>query len=239
MSTIKCLIVDDEPLGRRLLTSLVKKVKFLELVAVCQDAFEALDILENNQVDLLLTDIQMPEINGLEFVRSLPSPPVIIFITAHDRFAVSSYELAVADYLLKPVSFDRFLKAVNKARAQIDSQKQTSTESSRDMSDYIFVRADSKLKKLVFNDILYIEAVKDYIKIFTSDGMIMTNSSMKAIEEKLLPGQFIRIHNSYIISVKAVITLKHDLVELFDGTSLPVAKSRKDDLFAALKIDES
>src|SRR5690606_25310053 len=120
---IKCLIVDDEPIGREIIANFVKELHYLELVAVCEDAFEALDILQSTRIDLLLTDIQMPKINGLELVASLLSPPVIIFITAHDKFAVEGFELGVTDFLLKPVSFDRFLKAINKAKLQIELRK--------------------------------------------------------------------------------------------------------------------
>ncbi len=239
MSTIKCLIVDDEPIGREILENFVNKINFLELVAVCEDAFEALEIIENNPVDLMLSDIQMPQINGLEFVRSLPLPPVVIFITAHDRFAVNSFDLGVADYLLKPVSFERFLKAINKARMQIDMQRHSSVRPSNDESrDYIFIRADNKLKKVVFSSIRYIESIGDYIKIFTQGPALTTYSSMKAIEEKLPPDKFVRIHNCFIVSIKAVKAVDGNTVELITGTSLPIAKSRKEALFAALQIKD-
>lgn len=236
MSTIKCLIVDDEPLGREILETFVKKIPSLDLIAVCEDAFEALDILENHSVDLLLSDIQMPEINGLEFVRSLPSPPVIIFITAYDHFAVNSFELGVADYLLKPVSFDRFLKAVNKAKMQIDMKKHGAAVSNNENLEYFFIKSDNKLNKVIFRNIQYLEATGDYIKIFTSEPVLLSYSSLKAMEEKLPLDQFVRIHNSYIVSVNAVKAVSGNYVELINGTSLPVAKSRKESLFAALQI---
>ncbi len=237
MSTIKCLIVDDEPLGREILENFVKKINFLELVATCEDAFEALDILESHPVDLLLSDIQMPEINGIDFVRSLPSPPVIIFITAYDQFAVNSYELGVADYLMKPVSFDRFLKAINKAKQQIDMPKH-GAESHSDNPEYFFVKADNKLNKVIFKSIQYIEAVGDYIKIFTSDPALVSYSSLKSMEEKLPGDQFVRIHNSFIVSVNAVKAVNGNYIELVNGKSLPVAKSRKESLYAALQIKD-
>lgn len=230
------MIVDDEPLGQEILETFVKKIHFLELVAICEDAFEALDILENHPVDLLLSDIQMPEINGLEFVRSLPSPPVIIFITAYDQFAVNSFELGVADYLLKPVSFDRFLKAVNKAKMQIDMRKHGAAVSTNENPEYFFIKSDNKLNKVIFRNIQYIEATGDYIKIFTSEPVLVSYSSLKAMEDKLPLDQFVRIHNSYIVSVNAVKAVNGNYVELINGTSLPVAKSRKESLFAALQI---
>ena len=238
MSTIKCLIVDDEPLGREILENFVKRIHFLELAGICEDAFEALEILENHPVDLLLSDIQMPQINGLEFARSLPSPPVIIFITAYDQFAVNSFELGVADYLLKPVSFDRFLKAINKAKLQIEMQKNDTAVANSERQDYFFIKADNKLNKVIFSKISYIEAIGDYIKIFSSEPALLTYSSLKAMEEKLPFDRFVRIHNSYIVSVSAVKAVNANTVELFDGTSLPVAKARREALFAALQIND-
>lgn len=236
MSTIKCLIIDDEPIGREITENFAKQIHFLEVVAVCEDALEAMDILENTQIDLLLTDIQMPKINGLELVSSLPSPPVIIFITAHDKFAINSFELGVADYLLKPVAFDRFLKAVNKAKFEIEIRKNASLNPNKS-SEHIFIKANNKLNKINYSDILYIESLKDYIKIFTTEEVLITYSSMKAIEEKLPPMQFVRIHNSYLVSINAVKAVMGNTVELINEVSLPISKSRKDELFAALNIN--
>lgn len=239
---IKCLIVDDEPIGREIIENFVKQINYLEVTAVCEDAFEALGILQNKEIDLLITDIQMPKINGLEFVRSLPSPPVIIFITAHDQFAVNSFDLGVTDYLLKPVSFDRFLKAVNKARLQIDLHKRknaASPDSENKAKEYIFIKANNKLNKIQYKDIFYIESIRDYIKIFTAEGTLVTYSSMKAIEEKLPLAQFIRIHNSYLVQINAVKAVMGNTVELTNGMSLPISKSHKDELFIALKINNS
>lgn len=237
MSTIKCLVVDDEPIGREILESFVKKVNFLELVAVCEDAFEALEILEEQAVDLLLSDIQMPEINGLEFVRSLPSPPVIIFITAYDQFAVNSFEIGVADYLLKPVSFDRFLRAINKARILIDLQKQPALTNSEG-HDFFFVKANNKLNKILFSSILYIQSMGDYVRIFNRDETVVSYSSMRSIEEKIPLENFVRIHKSYLVSIDAVKAVDGNTVELVNGTSLPVAKRRKEALFTALQLKD-
>ena len=237
---IKCLIVDDEPIGREIIENFVKELSYLELIAVCEDAFEALDILQNTPIDLLITDIQMPKINGLELVRSLPSPPVIIFITAHDKFAVNSFELGVIDYLLKPVSFDRFLKAVNKAKLQIDLRKgAASSNPENKATEYIFIKANSKFNKIQYKDILYVESTKDYVKIFTNESILVTYSSMKAIEEKLPSALFIRIHNSFLVQVSAIKAVMGNTVELINGESLPISKSRKEELFAALQINNS
>ncbi|MGN6800859.1 MAG: LytR/AlgR family response regulator transcription factor [Ginsengibacter sp.] len=237
MSAIKCLIVDDEPIGREILETFVRKINFLEIAAVCEDAFEALDVLESQPVDLLLSDIQMPEINGLEFVRSLPSPPVIIFITAYDQYAVNSYDLGVADYLLKPVSFERFLKAVNKARLQIDNLRKASAANNENPGHF-FLKANNKLHKILFHEVQYIESTGDYIKVFTADTSLMSYSSMKTIESKLPEGLFIRTHNSYLVAIEAIKTVDVNTVELLNGAVLPVAKSRKEALYVALQIKE-
>lgn len=238
MSAIKCLIVDDEPIGRQILENFVKKINFMEVLAVCEDAFEALEIMESHKVDLLISDIQMPEINGLEFVRSLPSPPAIIFITAHSEYAVKSYEVGVIDYLLKPVSFDRFLKAINKARKQIDNQVQFSFATTGEIPGYFFIKANSKLNKVLYSEVVYIQSTGDYIKIFTSQPPLLSYTSMKTIENKLPAAQFIRVHNSFIVSVNAVKAVDGNTLELTNGVSLPIAKGRKEALFAALQIKD-
>ena len=240
MNVIRCMIIDDEPIGREILENFVKKISFLELVAVCGDAFEALEIIESHPVDLLLSDIQMPEINGLEFVRSLPFPPAIIFITAHDQYAVNSFELGVTDYLLKPVSFERFLKAANKVRIQIENQRHpASAVNNNAYPGYFFIRANNKLVKILYKDVYYIESAGDYIKVYTTDLPLLSYSSMKMIESKLPPGLFVRIHSGYIVSINAVKAVNGQLLELLNGTCLPIAKSRKEHLFSALRIEES
>ena len=236
MPSIKCVILDDEPIGREILENFVKQIDFLETVAVCEDAFEALKILENNQVDLLISDIQMPKINGLELVRSLPSPPVIIFVTAHDQFAVNSFELGVVDYLLKPVSFERFLKAINKAKLQIEMHRKVLLNSNAENADYMFIRANNKLIKIDYSGILYIESLRDYIKIFASGKTLITYSSMKSIEEKLPSNQFVRIHNSYLVSISSVKAVKGNMIEMVNGESLPISLTHKNKLFSALQI---
>jgi DNA-binding LytR/AlgR family response regulator len=241
MPAIKCIIIDDEPIGREILENFVKQIDFLETVAVCEDAFEALKILETKQVDLLISDIQMPRINGLELVRSLPSPPVIIFVTAHDQFAVNSFELGVADYLLKPVSFDRFLKAINKAKLQIEMNRNGLPHSNPESVDYIFIKANNKLNKVNYSSILYIKTLKDFVKIFFVDKPqpLIVNSTMKSIEEKLPLHQFVRIHVSYLVSVNAIKAVSGNTVELTDNKSLPISKSYKSSLFEALQIKKN
>ncbi|MEV4883668.1 two component transcriptional regulator, LytTR family [Chitinophaga ginsengisegetis] len=234
---IKCLIVDDEPIGREIIEGFVEKIPGFELLASCEDAFEALEILQREPVDLLFSDIQMPKVNGLELVRSLPNPPAIIFITAYDNFAVDSYELNITDYLLKPVSYERFLKAVNKAVVQIKSKQEIKLNAATE-NPFIFLKAEGKLNKILLSEILYIESIKDYIKIHTLRNTLLVYSSMKAIEAKLPVDKFYRIHQSYIVSLDHIKSLMGNVVELNTGLSLPVAKSQKSALYRILNIGE-
>jgi len=238
MNPIRCLIVDDEPFGREVLENFARQISFLEVVDVCEDSFQALEVMKLHPVDLLLSDIKMPKINGLEFVRSLTSPPVIIFVSAHDQYAINSFDLGVADYLLKPVSFERFLRAINKATVLIDNHKQLSTTKSKENVSHFFIRTNNKLNKILYKDVLYIESTGNYIKIFTPDTPLVSYNKMKIIEQMLPSDQFIRIHNSYIISINAIKAVDGFTVELFNGVSLPLAKARKDALYAALHIKE-
>jgi len=233
---IKCLVVDDEPIAREIIESFVKNINFLELIAVCEDPLEALRILKNSQIDLLISDIQMPIINGVELVRSLPYPPLIIFITAHENFAIQGFDLGVVDYLLKPISFDRFLKAVNKARLQIAMHNQETLGLNNENRDYIFIKVDEKQIKIKYNDILYIEAFGDFLKIHVSDSHFLTHSTIKGIEEKLSSNYFVRIHHSYLVAIHAIKSLTGTKVRLIDETTLPISKGYKDQLLNTLNI---
>lgn len=243
MNTIKCLIVDDEPIACEIIQNFIKNINFLELVAVCEDAFQAMKVLENNPVDLLISDIEMPGVNGLELVRSLPSPPLIIFITAHEKFAVNSFELGVVDYLLKPVRFDRFLKAVAKARLQIDKSKAETPGLKNKSSDCIFIKVSDKeskkdnLIKIKYSDILFIKAKNDYLEIHTVSAGIETYSTIKAIQEKLPADSFFRIHNSHLVSISAIKLIKGNMLILVNGDQLQISKRHKAELMNALNIN--
>jgi DNA-binding LytR/AlgR family response regulator len=203
---INCLIVDDEPIGREIVEDYVARTAGLEAVASCEDAFEAIDILQHQHIDILFSDIQMPKVNGLELVKSLPQPPVVIFITGYREFAVDSYELNIIDYLLKPVPYERFLKAVNKAVLYIEALRQKNqSAAAATEAPYIFVRTDNnKMSRVLFADIRYVEALKDYVKIHTSEKPLVVYSTMKAMEEKLPAGKFCRIHQSYLVPLEQI-----------------------------------
>ena len=180
------LIVDDEPLALDVLETYIEKMPELKLVARCSNALEANEILRKKDIDLVFLDIQMPQITGIEFVRSLSDPPMIIFTTAYSDYALDGFDLGALDYLLKPISFERFMKSVNKAREQFDLRRHEHVGSSSgpDSDEHFFVKADKKLVKVRFNDILYIEGLKDYVIIRLEEGRVITLQTMKSLEDK-------------------------------------------------------
>lgn len=202
---IRCLIVDDEPLAADIVESFVQKVPDLHLVAKLNTAGDAYAYIKSEQVDLIFLDIQMPEINGLDLLKSIRNPPLVIFTTAFPNFALESYEIDAADYLLKPVSFERFIRAVEKAKERLSGRLEATSGSIDDAPDYIFVKADGKHVRIILNEIYYVEGLKDYVVIHLKDSRIITHNTMKNIEALLMKNEhFIRIHRSYIINLNFV-----------------------------------
>jgi DNA-binding LytR/AlgR family response regulator len=235
---IKCIIVDDEPLSRELLENHIERIPFLELVKSCADAFDAIDVLQTETIELLITDIQMPRINGLELIKSLSNPPFLIFATAFSNYAIEGYDLNAVDFLLKPISFERFLKAINKAKKDIDQKgAENATANGKQQVQHLFVKDGLRLSKILFEDILYIEGMKDYIKIVTKQRNIVTYMRMKSIEEVLPESQFIRIHKSYIIHVPAIKSVLGNSIELVNNESIIISKQHKQMLIERLGID--
>ena len=224
---LNCLIVDDEPLARNLLKEYVQKVSYLNLIGTCSDALEAADALRNNTVDLLFLDIQMPDLTGIALLKSLQRKPMVILTTAYSEYALESYDLDVVDYLLKPVTLERFLRAVDKAAERTvpeqGSQQKAVTEKA---SPYIFVKDGTKLVKVGLEDIRYIEGLKDYVTIHTKERKIISLQRLKALEEQLPADRFIRIHNSYIIAVHAIDVIHKNEVQI-GGVMLPVSDTYK------------
>jgi DNA-binding LytR/AlgR family response regulator len=212
------------------------------LLASCKNAFEALEVLQHKNVDLLFSDIKMPKLNGLDLVKSLPHPPAIIFVTGYPEFAADSYEVNSTDYLLKPVSYERFLKAVNKAIVQIETQKILSATAAKEPNnDYtIFVRTGDTYKSVPIDDIKYIEAAGDFVKMFTQtdDDFVLVHSTMMNMEKKLAAGKFFRIHNSFIVAFRHIKDIIGNEVKISDGKFLPIARERKVELYKALNIKE-
>ncbi|HEU4552186.1 MAG TPA: LytTR family DNA-binding domain-containing protein [Chitinophaga sp.] len=239
MKKIKCIIVDDEPLSRELLENHIERIPFLELVKSCADAFDAIDVLQTDTIELLITDIQMPRINGLELIKSLSNPPFLIFATAFSNYAIEGYDLNAVDFLLKPISFERFLKAINKAKKDIDQKngEGPAVANNKQQVQHLFVKDGQRLSKILFEDILYIEGMKDYIKIVTKQRNIVTYMRMKSIEEVLPESQFIRIHKSYIIHVPAIKSVLGNSIELVNNESIIISKQHKQMLIEKLGID--
>jgi len=228
----RVIIVDDEPLALDVLETYIEKLPSLELVARCDNAIEAFDILSKEQIDIMFLDIQMPQLTGIEFLKSLSNPPLVIFTTAYPNYAIEGYELNVMDYLLKPISFERFMKGVNKALAQLDLQTETKesiTTENKEQSDFIFVKADKKLIKINYRDILYIEGLKDYVIIKLPTSRVITLQTMKSLETKLPATIFKRIHRSYIANLDRIDAVVGNMIEI-EKKHLPIGKNYRDEL---------
>jgi len=225
---LNCIAVDDEPLALSLLADNISKVPYLHLVATCGDAFEALQVLQREKIDLVFIDIQMPGLTGLQFIESLAQKPMVIFITAYKQYALDSYNLSVVDYLVKPVPLDRFMKACNKA-FELHQLRHAKPVVDQPTPDYFFINADYSLVKVLFNDILWIEGLRDYVKIHlkSSGKPIVARMSIKAIEEQLPAAKFIRIHKSYLVSLESITAIKKNSVFIAEH-ELPVGETYRD-----------
>lgn len=245
------IIVDDEPLALDVLETYIERMPDLNLVARCNNAFEANEALKNNEIDLMFLDIQMPQLTGIEFLKTLVKPPMVIFTTAYQQYAIEGFELNALDYLLKPISMDRFMKSVNKATEQYNLLHQESTPSPQrasdseatvlqaDAPDYIFVKADKKLIRVKFSDILYIEGLKDYVIIRLEAGRVISLQTMKSLEDKLPSAQFVRVHRSYIVGMNKIQAIVGNMVEVMEKGQpkhLPIGKNYRDELL--LMIDQ-
>ena len=231
---INAIIVDDEPLAQDILETYLKKIPQIELIAKCDNAFEANDVIKAQDVDLMFLDINMPQLTGTEFLKGLKDPPVTIFTTAYPNYALEGFELNALDYLVKPISTDRFLTACNRAIEQAElKQKANAGEVVEEKSgaDFFFVKADKKLVRVNLADIVYIEGLKDYVIIRMPDDRVITLQTMKSLDERLPNADFQRIHRSYIVNVNRIEALHGNMVEVKEKgktTSLPVGKSYRE-----------
>lgn len=238
---ICCLIIDDEPLAREILRQHIEGVEALELVGSCNNAVEAISFLQQHTVDLLFLDIQMPQLLGTNFIRTLKNPPKVIFTTAYRKYAVEGFELDAVDYILKPISFQRFLKAVNKvlqknvAPEPVVSAKENHPESS---SLFLYFRADRKMVKIFFHEILFIESLKDYIKIVTTNKAIVTKYVLYTLEKMLPPGEFLRIHRSYIVAINKIDSYNAENIQIAKH-ELPIGKIYKIDVISKLNASSA
>ncbi len=228
---INCLIIDDEPLALQLLEDYVHKIPFLKLAGKFEEPLQALPLFENQSIDLLFLDIKMPDISGIEFFKSLPNKPEVIFTTAYSEFAMDGFELKAMDYLLKPVSFEKFVTACNRVKEFID-MKQAKNNKNR---DYFFINVAHKLHKLFYDDILYLEGFKDYTKIYLASAAspLLILHNLKYFEDQFEETEFTRIHRSYIVSIRKLNTVSRKSVTI-NNHSLPVSDNYRDKLFAVV-----
>ena len=223
------IIVDDEPLAQEVIETYISKFPALKLIAKCNNAIEAFEALNSHTIDLMFLDIQMPQISGVDFLKTLSNPPQVIFTTAYSEYAMDGYELNVVDYLLKPISLDRFAKAVNKAIAQGQQQEENEDKlpTTSEAADYIFVKADKKLIKIRFDEIHYIEGLKDYVILHTPNGRIVTLQTMKSLELKLPSDIFMRVHRSFIVNLSNISVIEGNTVHI-NKKIIPIGKNYKD-----------
>lgn len=240
MEKMNCIVVDDENMGRKLLEENVRQIPFLNLVASCKNAFEAMEQLQTNSIDLIFLDIQMPGMLGTQLIQTLAKKPLVIFVTAYDNYAVESYQLDAVDYLMKPVSLERFSLAANKAYQLFNMQKpvaQTVSVPQEALEDFFFVNVEYSLVRISIQQISHIEGLKDYVKIFL-DGErrpVLTKMTMKSIEAKVLPHGFMRVHKSFIVNLRRIESIKQQRIKI--GTfDIPVSDSHAADLMEKLNF---
>jgi DNA-binding LytR/AlgR family response regulator len=228
---MRCIAVDDEKLVLDLLVDNISQVPYLKLIKACRNAMEAIEILQQEKIDLIFLDIQMPKLSGLQFIQTLQQPPIIILVTAYEKYALESYNLNVVDYLLKPVSFERFLKACNKAKKLFDLGDAGSVIQKEQAPGHLFINVEYTLVKILFADILFIEGLKDYIKIHlaSSSKPVLTKMTLKGMEEKLPAGNFIRVHKSYIVAADKITVIKRDLIYI-GNNEIPVSDFYKENV---------
>jgi DNA-binding LytR/AlgR family response regulator len=222
--------VEDEPLAQQVLEKYISQSGELKLIRKCSNALEAAPVLHRERVDVMFLDINMPVIDGLSFLKSLKNPPAVIITTAYPEHALEGFDLDVTDYLLKPISFERFLKAVNKV---IDLHRPQQTAETDNNEEFMFMKVDSKLVKVNYADIIYVEGMKDYLKVFVKDKLLVIHQTMKRFEELLPKTKFIRVHKSYIISLRAVSSITGNTVEIA-GKEIPIGANYKDQLLATV-----
>lgn len=228
----RCMIIEDEPLAQNVLKKYIAELPSLELVSTCNDALEAQAMLPSQSIQLIFLDINLPKLSGINFLKSLPHPPPVIFTTAYPQFAIEGFELDAADYLLKPFSFERFLKAVNKALGKMPAPGNYTEEKNAD--DFIFVKADKKIYKINLVDILYAEATGDYVKVVTDERQYLANISLKKLLEELPSPAFIRVHKSFVISAARIKFFEGNYIKV-GNADIPIGAAFRDEIFLKLR----
>lgn len=235
---LKCIIVDDEMLARQVVRTYLEDLDEYEIVAECKNAIEAMNVLSAESVDLMFLDINMPKLSGLSFLKTLSNPPMVIITTAYKEYALEGYELNVVDYLNKPFSFERFIKALSKVKDRLSSNETVITEQPKEEKhnhvDFVFIKADKKTYKLSFDEILYIEALGDYVKLYTKDEIIVSYLSLKKLESILPYELFPRIHKSFIISLSKIKSIEGNMVNI-ESKNITVGTSYRKKFFALIQ----
>lgn len=243
---IRCLLVDDEPLALDVLESYIARIEGLELAARCENALQAFDVVQSQHIDLIFLDIQMPRLNGIDFLKTLQHPPKVIFTTAYRDYAIEAFDLDVVDYLLKPIPFHRFLKAVSKVFTLIQNKNTPPGQTTNPISaeepfplqgqENIIVRADKKMIKIALEDIQYIESLKDYVIIYLPNRRIVTKQKISYLEQKLPEGAFLRIHRSFLVAISKIQAFSPNHVEI-NNQELPIGRSHKSEVSKVLGIN--
>lgn len=229
---LNCVIVEDEPLARNLMIDYVSKVPTLNLVEACSNPLAVIEVLRNNPVDILFLDVQMPEITGISLLKVLQKRPLVILTTAYSEYALEGYELDVADYLLKPITFERFLKAIDRVTQRLEgnaapaAQDKVEKVTQEQAQPFVFVKDGTKLVKVMLDDILYVEGLKDYVTIHTKTQKVVSLQRLKTLEDQLPPDKFIRIHNSFIVALNAIDVIHKGEVQIRD-VMLPIGETYK------------
>ncbi len=234
---MKCIIIDDEPLALELLEDFISKISFLELVASCSNGFEATTVLQDHKIDLIFTDIEMPDFSGIDIIKSLDHKPMFVFTTAYSHYAVEGFNLYAIDYLVKPIPFHRFLKAATRAQNVLNlKQEELSGHLNEEAtSEFIFVKSEYENLKINLEEIKYIEGLKDYIKIYVNaDKPILTLCSLKKIEDKLGRANFIRVHKSFIVSLKHIHSVQRNRI-IIDEKRIPIGLNYKDEFIKKIE----
>jgi two-component system, LytTR family, response regulator len=231
---IKCILVDDEPLAIEVLKAHIEKIGFLEITGCCQNALEAFELLNKKKADLMFLDIQMPGMKGTDFLRNLKNPPRVIITTAYREYALEGYDLDVVDYLVKPISFERLFKAVNKFLSpSTEPGVITLRENGEPSNPFIYIRINKKVHKIMINDIIYADSIKDYVTIHTAERKITAKHTLTAFEEILPDKEFLRIHRSYVVNIKKITGFTANTIDM-PGIELPIGRNYKQQVFNAL-----
>lgn len=232
---MSCIVVDDEPTAREILLNHLSKIEQIQVIGSCSGAIEAFNLVNMHQVDVIFLDINMPEISGLSFAKSINKDIKIIFTTAYREYAIDSYDLQAIDYLMKPISFERLYKAINLYfELHQPSIDQSPKPENSNQSDFMFVRADRKMVKINYADMVFIESLSDYLKIHTKTGSIITRETISNIEAKLPPQNFLRVHRSFIVSIAHITSYTHEYVEV-EGNTIPIGRTNKSEVLERLE----